>query len=100
MSRSFRDVHLRSMNDILKNITMRKYMISYCRENDGFITIHYYNPGKLLSPVKVDLTSTMSMKNANIPDDAIVELDVQGDESETIIDFIIRNIDGMTVVEK
>ncbi len=100
MSRSFRNVHLRSMNDIMKNLTMRKYMISYCRENDGYIQLHYRNPEKLISPVRVDLTSSMSMKNADIPDDVIVELDVTGNESETIIDFIIKNIDGMTLVEK
>lgn len=99
MSRTFRKVHLTSMSAILKNITMRKYMIQYCRENDGFITLHYYNPEKLILPLRVDLTDSMSMKNAEIPDDVSVELDVQGNESETIIDFIIKNIDGMTLVE-
>lgn len=97
MSRSFRKVHLRSMNDVLKNIAMRKYIISYCRECDGFVFINYKIYGY---DEEADLTSALSMKNANIPEDVVVELDVTGDDSETIIDFIIKNIDGMTPVEE
>lgn len=96
VTRTIKKVHLTSMNDILKNIAMRKYMIQYCRENEGFISINYRCNGNHGS---ADLTSSYIMKNAEIPDDCIVNLDVQGKESEKIIDFLIRNLDGVTLVE-
>lgn len=98
MSRSIKKVHLRSMSDIANNLAIRKYMIQYSRENDGVLSLKYGT--RLDQIVSVDLTSSMSIKSANLPDDIIVKLDVSGKDSDTAIDYIIQNIDGMTLVEE
>ena len=94
--RCIKKVQLRSMDDIMKNIAVRKYILSYVKETDGIVMICYRVPGDWQD---IRLTDSMSMKGARIPENAIVELDVSGDKCDVVADFIIRNIDGMTLVE-
>ena len=94
--RSIKNVQLRSMDDIMKNMAVRKYILSYVKETDGLVMIRYLAGGDRQD---IRLTDSMSMKGARIPENAIVKLDVTGANCDAVADFIIRNVDGMTLVE-